>query len=336
MPDIVIIGEAYGETEERERAPFVGASGYHLTRMLREAGLERASCFLTNVFNLRPPGNKIEALCGPRSEGIKGFPALTKGYVRAEYLPELERLQNEIVECNPNLIIALGNTPSWALLGRTKITQFRGTTAISTHTVQGYKVLPTYHPAAVMRQWNLRPTVIMDFYKAKRESAFPEVRRLERTIWIAPTLEDLYEFRKTYIDPTGSCTVDIETAGNQITCIGFAPTPRIALVVPFVDGRRLGKNFWGNVESERRAWAFVTDVLNSRSIRKTFQNGLYDIAFIWRATGLKTYGAEHDTMLLHHALQPESLKGLGFLGSIYTDEGNWKQMRRVTTIKRDD
>jgi len=43
-------------------------------------------------------------------------------------------------------------------------------------------------------------------------------------------------------------------------------------------------------------------------------------------------------MLLHHALQPESLKGLGYLGSIYTNEHNWKIMRdRVTkTIKRDD
>jgi len=41
-------------------------------------------------------------------------------------------------------------------------------------------------------------------------------------------------------------------------------------------------------------------------------------------------------MLLHHALQPESLKGLGFLGSIYTDESNWKLMRKSTTIKRDE
>ena len=48
-------------------------------------------------------------------------------------------------------------------------------------------------------------------------------------------------------------------------------------------------------------------------------------------------GAEEDTMLLHHALYPESLKGLGFLGSIYCDEGAWKGMRKGTeTIKRED
>lgn len=335
---IAIIGEAWGEREEIERSPFVGASGYELTRMLDEAGIERASCLLTNVFNLRPEGNKIETLCGPKTEAIKGFPALTKGkYVHERYTSELERLQSEILDFNPNLIITLGNTPTWALLGITGISKIRGTTALSSHTVTGFKVLPTYHPAAVLRQWELRPTVIMDFFKAKREATYPEVRRPERTIWIEPTIEDLYEFKRTYLH-TRPCrlAVDIETAGNLVTCIGFAPNPGLALVIPFVDGRRLGKNYWGNVESERKAWKFVKEILGDKTIYKVFQNGLYDIAFNLRTMGLKTYGAEHDTMLLHHALQPEALKGLGFLGSVYTDEGNWKQMRRVSTIKRDD
>ena len=70
---------------------------------------------------------------------------------------------------------------------------------------------------------------------------------------------------------------------------------------------------------------------------KIFQNGLYDISFLWRAYGIGVRGAEEDTMLLHHALYPESLKGLGFLGSIYCDEGAWKGMRKGTeTIKRED
>lgn len=253
MSNIAIIGEAYGEAEERERTPFVGASGYELTRMLSEAGIERADCFLSNVFNFRPSNNKIETICGPREESIKGFPALAKTkYVPQAYIPELERLGDEIISVNPNLIIALGNTPTWALLGRTGISKIRGTTALSTHTVTGYKVLPTFHPAAVLRQWELRPTVIMDFFKARREAKFPEVIRPERTIWIEPKIEDLYEFRHRYLNERPlRCAVDIETAGNQITCIGIAPNPRVALVIPFMDGRRLGKNFWGNVENER-------------------------------------------------------------------------------------
>ena len=52
--------------------------------------------------------------------------------------------------------------------------------------------------------------------------------------------------------------------------------------------------------------------------------------------GIKVYGAVEDTMFAHHALQPEMLKGLEFLGSVYTDEGSWKSdHRRTKTIKRD-
>src|SRR5208282_2241418 len=169
--------------------------------MLDEAGIHRSDIFLTNVFNLRPPGNKIEAFCGSKETAIAGYPALVKGkHVRVEFIPELERLGDELLSVNPNIVVALGNTASWALLGRTAISKYRGTTALSTHTVSGYKVLATYHPAAVMRQWELRPVTILDLMKAKRESEFPEIRRPKREIWIEPTLEDLDEFRRGYIN----------------------------------------------------------------------------------------------------------------------------------------
>ena len=79
----------------------------------------------------------------------------------------------------------------------------------------------------------------------------------------------------------------------------------------------------------------VRDILVDGSIPKLFQNGLYDISFLWRAYGIGVRGTVHDTMLLSHALQPESLKGLAYLGSIYTDHGAWKSERRMETIGRD-
>ena len=335
---IAIVGEAWGEEEAKQKTAFVGASGYELTRMLSEAGIHRADCFLTNVLNLRPPGNKIEALCGSKAEGIIGYPALIKAkYLKREFIYELERLGADLADVNPNLVIALGNTASWALLGRTAISKLRGTTFNSTHTVVGFKVLPTYHPAAVLRQYEFRPTTIADLMKAKREAEYPEIRRPRREIWIEPTLEDIYEFDRRYIAGCGILSVDIETAGTAITCIGFATNSSYAIVIPFFDARKKGRSYWPTQSSELKAWTFVRNVLGNPKIRKLFQNGTYDIAFLWRAYGIKVLGAEHDTMLLHHALQPESLKGLGFLGSIYTDEGSWKDMRKhKTTIKADD
>ena len=164
VTDIAIVGEAWGEEEERQRSPFIGYSGHELTRMLSEAGIHRASCFLTNVFNIHPPGNKVEFFCGPKTEAIPGYPSLTKGkHVHAKFIPELNRLGEELTSVNPNIVIALGNTASWALLGRTTISKYRGTTEISRLTASGFKVLSTYHPAAVLRQWELRPVTVLDF-----------------------------------------------------------------------------------------------------------------------------------------------------------------------------
>jgi uracil-DNA glycosylase len=338
MQDIVLIGEAWGEHEERQRTPFVGATGYELDRILGQVGIHRADCFLTNVFNRRPKANKIEDFCGLKIQSIPGYPALTKSrYVRAEFQPELDRLAEELVEVNPNLIVCLGNTAMWALLGLTAITKYRGTTKLSTHTVSGFKVLPTYHPAAIFRTPEIRPIVISDMLKAAREREFPDLRRPAREIWVRPTLEDVRRFFDECVPDGCILSVDIETSGRKITCIGFSPRHDLALVVPFVIPTGLGGNYWHDRRTEIEVWRIIRDALESVRIRKVFQNGLYDIAFIRRAVGVRVGGAEHDTMLLHHSLQPESLKGLGFLGSIYTDEGAWKQLAgRHTTIKAED
>lgn len=364
---IVLCGEAQGESEARLGVGFVGASGVELLRMLNEAevitltetdyryfskyyeGDRKAGEYIdaiwnlhpevyrTNVFQQHPPGNKLEYFCGPKGEGIRGYgPLLTSKYVRGEFLYELERLADELLRVDPNLIICLGNSALWALTGATGITKYRGSTRLSTHTAADFKLLPTYHPAAVLRQWELRPATIMDLMKAGREAEFPEIRRPERKFWIEPAIEDMERFYNEHISGCGLLSVDIETAGNQITCIGFSPSEAIGIVVPFYDARKKSKCYWPTPGDELKAVQYCKRILENRRIRKLFQNGLYDIAFIWRAWGIKVYGAEEDTMLLHHALQPESLKGLGFLGSMYTDEGSWKVMRKTATIKRDE
>src|SRR5260370_39006963 len=119
----------------------------------------------------------------------------------------------------------------------------------------------------------------MDLMKAKRESAYPEIRRPKRQIWIEPTIGDLYDFKCTYIDGAKRLSIDIETTGNQITCIGFSPSPKLACVLPFVDPRRMGRSYWPTKAVERQAWNTLLD----RSIMLTsstkFQTGLSAIFF---------------------------------------------------------
>lgn len=376
MTPTLLLAEARGESEARHNSTLIGASGIELLRMMGEAGLITLSpidrdllhryysttdnrhvmaiwdnhpeCYRTNVFNLHPPGNDLRHFLGPKSAALGGYPnlVLPKGkshldpggnFIRAEFEPELERLGDELIEHNPNIIVCLGNVALWALIGKTGITKLRGTTLPSILTVDGFKLLPTYHPAAVLRNYDLRPTVIADLMKAKRESAYAEIRRPQREIWIEPDLHDIQHFVSNYIGST-LLSVDIETSGSRITCIGFAPSHDRAIVIPFDDERSKGGSYWASPRDELEAWRIIRSVLEDPTIPKLFQNGLYDIAFLWRSMKIKVLGAEHDTMLLHHALQPESLKSLGYLGSIYSDEGSWKGMRKkekVKTIKRD-
>jgi uracil-DNA glycosylase len=303
---IAIVGEAWGEAEERARRAFVGYTGQELWRMVAEAGFSRTQCCLvTNVFNFRPPGNKVEWFCGPKSSALPGYPPLLAGkYVRGEFRSELQRLSDELVRADPNVIVAVGNAAMWALLGKTAITKFRGITDVSTHTCTGFKVVPTFHPSYLVKgKWDQRPTVILDLKKALREAAFPELRRPRREIWIEPTLEDLEEFYERYIRECKSLSIDIETSGSLITCIGFSPSSGLAIVIPFIVSGRKVRSYWHSHAAERAAWVFVKRVLEL-PCSKLFQNGLYDIAFLWRSMGLKTFGAEHDTMLLHYALHP--------------------------------
>ena len=363
---ILIVGEALGEEEARVGQSFVGPSGAMLLRMLGEAGVieldstdkaliaqyyksrngkyiakvweRHPTIARTNVFNLHPENNDLETLCGPKLLGIPGYPAITKSkYIEAKYEPELDRLANEILSYNPNLILCLGNTPLWALACRTGIKKFRGTTLLSTHCVADYKLLATYHPAYILRTWKDRSIVIADLIKAAAEAQSPTIERPIHDTYIPETPEDVEGWFTTRLVEGAELSVDIETSGTRITCIGFGYHD-IALVIPFDDPTRKGKSYWPTGADESKVWKIIMGVLGSRSIPKLFQNGLYDIAFLWRSMKIKVRGAAEDTMLAHHALQPEMIKDLGFLGSVYTNQRAWKHYGRgkTKTIKGDN
>lgn len=347
---IAIVGEAWGRHEAAARAPFMGPTGWYLNRLCEEAELipkgsiqtinrnprrrdevyANAGIRLTNVLNTQPPGNKIEALCGERW-GTR--PAIRPGkYLRPEFSYQLDRCHNEITEWKPNLILGVGATALWFFTGDLRITKQRGTV-----TGTGYgKFLPTFHPSYLMQgQEHLRPVVLFDFIKAKRQAEFPEVRRPERFIHIVESLEDIdYGIREML--NAERISIDIETREDIITCIGFSWTPQHAMVIPFLDYRKPNNAYWSDNE-EPHVWRLVQAAC-SLSAPKVFQNGLYDLHFLWRRYGITVTNCRDDTMLLHHAIQPEVQKGLGFLGSIYTDEPAWKLMRArgKSTVKRED
>jgi hypothetical protein len=369
----VLVGEAWGDREERFKHALVGPSGKELARMLAQAGFtpplpelsaEGTELYLnemdmirhwamlhsdygiavTNVFNTHPPNNDIEWFFTKERNSLLP-PLKAARYIKPDNMHHLIRLWDELRSLRPNLIVAMGNSACWATLGQVKIGTLRGTIQTSSMpAIEGMKVLPIYHPAAILRQWSLRPTTVADLTKAKREAEFPDVRRVDRFITVAESIDEIQEWLRR---PATAYACDIETYRGQITMIAFARSRSDAICIQFVDpvwmqnaeaglAQNMQPNWWPSAELETHA-RFLTQELLVRRVPKIFQNGLYDLQYLL-CEGFRPTMCLHDTMLHHHALYPELPKSLGFLGSVYCSEIAWKQLRRAggDTLKRDE
>ena len=126
--DLMFIGEAPGFHEDKQGEPFVGAAGQLLTRMLGEIGLRREDVYIANVLRCRPPGNR-----DPLPDEIE---ACTPWLVETISLVQ------------PSVIVTLGNFAMKFVLETPRgITSMRG----SVYPWHGRRVIPTFHPAAILR-----------------------------------------------------------------------------------------------------------------------------------------------------------------------------------------
>lgn len=337
---IAFVGEAWGADEERVGLPFVGNAGMEFNRLLAESGHKRGEAFLTNVFAARPPDNKLPEWCVPKGTALEidptyALPPLSQGkYIHPQFAPELDRLREELNTVRPNLIVCLGGTALWALSSAANIGAMRGT-AFYTPFLPMQKCLATFHPSYIFKVWPMRPIVLADLIKARAEMDFPEIRRPEREIMIATSLDEIEWWFKQYAEFAPIIACDVETERGQIKCIGFASSRRHALVITFIDPKHPTGSFWPTPSDELAAWNWVERILQL-PCKKLFQNGLYDVQYIWKV-GIAIANMSEDTMLLHHSIYPEMRKGLGFLGSIYSNEPAWKLMRlKREELKRDE
>ena len=125
---LLFVGEGPGFEEDRQGKPFVGAAGQLLTRIIEAIKLTRSQVYICNIIKCRPPTNR-----NPEFDEIKTC------------FPFLER---QIAAIRPNFICALGTFAAQTLLQTTTpISRLRG----RFHEYKGIKVLPTFHPAYLLR-----------------------------------------------------------------------------------------------------------------------------------------------------------------------------------------
>jgi uracil-DNA glycosylase len=334
--ELMIVGDFLSRKDTEEGGPWQDGLGRMYKAFLKGQGIEPRECMFVNVFNFTPaPRATMDQLFGNKKEGIPlAKPVMNGKYILAEHAQAVQKFRDLVNHHKPHLILACGDIATWATCsGNNPIDNARGRIAIGNAGINGTKVLPTYAPSQVAASWPFRPVVLADMTKASREMQFPQVRRPQRFLHIEPNLEDMEDFFQTYIRNSSYLSCDIETKGNIITCVGFAPTVDRALVVPFFSETHDGGNYWATPTMERKAWQFVERML-ALDIATSGQNFQYDMQYLWRRMAIGAPSFKDDTMLMHHVLQPEMRKGLGFLASIYTDETAWKGMHKVSAADK--
>lgn len=324
---IMIVGEAPGQKEEEQGKPFRGSSGLELASMLREAGMDRGDAYVTNVCKYRPPGNDISAWIDHRKTQPSGFVRHPKldGWIHPYVYEGLLELEHDIVAVKPNLLIALGNTPLWATTGQIGIKKWRGSVMPSRGLPglpQAIKVLPTYHPAAILRQWDWRFIGVHDFRRAARERFSPHIPVRARDYTIRPGFEAAVQVLERIISRLEAgdrikLATDIETAQRQITCIALAWSKSEAICLPFFSISRDDRCYWA-MDQEIRLVELLRIILTHRNAYIIWQNGLYDCQYIVRQWGfIPNFNA--DTMLLAHTMFSTLPKSLDFISSLHAD-----------------
>lgn len=306
---LAIVGEAPGRDEEAEGRPFVGTSGRLLWGVASNYGLYRSEAAVLNVCQLRPPNNDI-------SEFDWDDAIMQDG--RAKLAADLDAVQ-------PNLVLCLGGTALRAAAGEHRsVDNWRGSVFMSP--VWHVKCLATYHPAAVLRQYEWIQLFRFDIAKAIRESSSAALNVLERVLRTDATVDEVLFYLNQIREQRATCSVDIEGGIGNVRCISFAPAANRSLTVPFV--KPDGTSYW-SVDEEARILQAIALLLEDAATPKVLQNYLYDAFVLPHTLHLRIAGLRDDTMLKHWELLPELEKSLAVQTSIYTTEPYYKGEREA-------
>jgi uracil-DNA glycosylase len=349
---IVVVGEAPGADEDRAGKPFMGVSGKELDRMLTDAGIlewsqahgpngpypvpdyDKTSIYFTNVTLIRPPDNDINAWV--QRPGKSGHAKRKKGknptpdhwveyrgwLVEPHVAEDARRLIEEIKAIKPNVVIALGNTPFWALCKEGiigKVGVWRGSSLIS-DSIDGLKVIPAYHPAFILRQWQHRRITVQDFRRAKAASAFPALPPVEWQFTLMPSYDQAASFLQGLLfrleEGEVYLTCDIEGAQKKTLCVGIAVSDRQAICIPIL----YKYGFYFPADQRWVIHMLMQRVLCHKNARVINQNIGFDTQFL--VNDLLIYPNIYwDTMIAQNVLFPGTSEArtmnLAYMASMY-------------------
>lgn len=145
--NIMFIGEGPGADEDREGVPFVGKAGQLMNKALEGLGIKREELYIANIVKCRPPSNRV-----PDDEEAEAC---------------LDYLRNQVILIKPKVIVLLGATALRNILGK----EYNITTSRSKWIERkGIFYMPTWHPAALLRDENKKIEFWNDLKQVKELS----------------------------------------------------------------------------------------------------------------------------------------------------------------------
>lgn len=243
---------------------------------------------------------------------------------KLRFAQSYKTLNYELSQNNHNVIVPLGNIALNALTEFKSIYKYRGSILKSTKLEKEVKIIPTLHPAAIIRQYESICYTMIDFQRIKKESEFSDFRSLvNRELVINPTFDEIIEeLDRLYYKPLSQyLSLDIETdmGAIYIKCVGLTDVTTRGFCIPFVVKTKI---LWTSYQ-EKYIWEKIRKLLTSPKHYKIIQNDAFEYEQLYPWIG-EISPIYMDTMLGHKLCYPEMKKSLDIIASIYTTEPYWK------------
>lgn len=265
---IIFVGEAPGATEVQRGEPFVGRAGQLLNRALQEVGLKREDCYFTNA-----------CLCRPEENATPKKPAVDACR---------PRLYEELKEHKPTVIVPLGAVALRSVAKKMSINQWHGAVEYSEDLKA--TVVPTYHPAAILRNLRLYPVFLTDLQKAVDvlNGTYKTPSTVTDVSYTVITNTEMFTSWVQKLKEQHEVALDIETASDgKLLCIGLSWEAGHSYIIP----------------SDLLEDKHVLNELNEafKATNLVGHNLKFDIQGLW-SSGLTNAKTRADTMLEHYLL----------------------------------
>ena len=326
---VAIVGEFATEMDLAKNTPI---NNFEFSKMLGEAGIHREQCFVTLVIPDRVPRGRVDGVVALKKKDVTPQHVFFNGkMVLPQVVAGAERLKNELLLSNPNVVCAVGNLALFVLTGEWGVGNWRSSIMEST-LIPGMKVIPTYSPQVLFAQWKLRPIIVHDLKRVSRHQSNPLVSQAHYSFVIRPSYtQAISKLNSLIIDAKAQLALgkrlklggDIETRAGHISCIAFAWSSTEAICIPLMcQHKEIG--YW-ELDEEVTLVHMIMELMSLVTI--VGQNWNYDAQYIERHWAFQCPSVV-DTMVQQHTCFSNLDKNLAFLSSMYLEDHlYWKDDR---------